>query len=106
MAGRNTKDTGLKFRLSITVAFIVMIVIVTIVLIRSYTLTKTLEKNRSQITELNQSIAEEKERTEEIEQFSKEVQTNEYKEEVAKDKLGLVNEGEIIFKIEDDGGGE
>lgn len=47
---------------------------------------------------LEQQIAEEEKRTEEIEEFRKYTQTKKYAEEVAKDKLGLVYDGEIIFK--------
>lgn len=47
---------------------------------------------------LEQQIAEEEKRAEEIEEFRKYTKTKKYAEEVAKDKLGLVHEGEIIFK--------
>ena len=47
---------------------------------------------------LEQQIAEEEKRTEEIEEFRKYTKTKKYAEEVAKDRLGLVHEGEIIFK--------
>ena len=45
-------------------------------------------------------IAEEEKRVEEIEEYRKYTQTQKYVEEVAKEKLGLVNENEIIFKSE------
>lgn len=48
--------------------------------------------------ELEQQIAAEEKRTEEIEEFRKYTRTKKYAEEVAKDKLGLVHDGEIIFK--------
>lgn len=48
--------------------------------------------------ELEQQIAAEEKRTEEIEEFRKYTKTKKYAEEVAKDKLGLVHDGEIIFK--------
>lgn len=48
--------------------------------------------------ELEQQIAAEEKRTEEIEEFRKHTKTKKYAEEVAKDKLGLVHDGEIIFK--------
>ena len=49
--------------------------------------------------ELEQIVAEE-ERAKEIEEFEKYTQTKKYVEEVARDKLGLVYEGEILFKDE------
>ena len=43
-------------------------------------------------------IEAEEARAEEIAEYEKYTQTKKYVEEVAKDKLGLVYEGEIIFK--------
>lgn len=51
-------------------------------------------------TELKRQIEEEEKRTEEIEQYGKYTETKKYMEEVAKDKLGLVYDGEIVFKEE------
>lgn len=47
---------------------------------------------------LEQQIAQEEKRAQEIEEFRKYTKTKKYAEEVAKDKLGLVHEGEIIFQ--------
>lgn len=47
---------------------------------------------------LEQQIAAEEKRAEEIEAFRKYTKTKKYAEEIAKDKLGLVHDGEIIFK--------
>lgn len=43
-------------------------------------------------------IEAEQTRAEQIEEFGKYTQTKAYVEEVAKDKLGLVYEGEILFQ--------
>ena len=55
-------------------------------------------KNAARERVLQEQIDAEKARTEEIEEYRKYTQTKKYVEEVAKDKLGLVNEGEIIYK--------
>ena len=47
---------------------------------------------------LMQAIEAEQARTEEIKEYEKYTQTKKYVEEIAKNKLGLVYEGEIIFK--------
>lgn len=47
---------------------------------------------------LQAQIEEEMKRAEEIEEFRRYTKTLRYKEEVAKDKLGMVYEGEIIFQ--------
>lgn len=48
--------------------------------------------------ELEADIKAEKKRSEEIDDLEKYVGTDEYIEQTAKDKLGLVHENEIIFK--------
>lgn len=50
---------------------------------------------------LLQQIQEEELRTEELKQLETYTKTKKYAEEVAKDKLGLVYEDEIIFKYQD-----
>ncbi len=50
---------------------------------------------------LQEQIEAEEERSKEIEEFEKYTQTKKYIEEVARDKLGLVYEGEVLFKDED-----
>ena len=49
---------------------------------------------------LKEQIEAEKERSEEIAEYEKYTQTKKYIEDIAKEKLGLVYEGEIIFKDE------
>lgn len=49
---------------------------------------------------LMQEIEAEQARTEKIVEYEKYTQTKKYVEEIAKNKLGLVYEGEIIFKDE------
>lgn len=55
-------------------------------------------QKQQKIQELEDQIAAEEEKAGEIEEYRKYVQTKKYAEEVAKDKLGLVYEDEIIFK--------
>lgn len=50
---------------------------------------------------LEESIAEEEERAKEIEDLEAYTKTKKYVEDVAKDKLGLVYEDEIIFKADE-----
>ena len=58
------------------------------------------EHYRAQEMELEEQIEEEKARTKEIEELSEYVGTDEYVEDVAKEKLGLIHENETIFKAE------
>ncbi len=51
-----------------------------------------------QIKELQEQVDEEKQRTEELNEYKKYVQTKKFVEEIAKDKFGLIYPDEIIFK--------
>ncbi len=54
----------------------------------------------SQIRELEKQQKELEKEKEELEQFKEYVKTDEYAEEVAREKFGLVYKGEIIFEPE------
>lgn len=63
---------------------------------------RTEQKEQSaQISRLKKEKKQEQKKAEEIEKFKKYVQTDEYKEEVARDKLGMAKENELIFKAEE-----
>ena len=51
-----------------------------------------------QLAQVNDQLASEKERPQEIENMDEYMKTDEYVEDVARDKLGLVYEGETVFK--------
>ena len=51
---------------------------------------------------LDMQIEAEKKRTEEIEEFRKYTKTKKYIEDVAREKLGLVYEDEIIIQTDED----
>lgn len=55
----------------------------------------------SKIDLLNSQIEEENKRAEDLEEYEKYTKTSAYVEEVAKERLGLVYEDEIIFQPEE-----
>lgn len=59
---------------------------------------KKIEANKSRIQEVELQIQEETQRTQDIQDLEQYMQSPEYIEKVAKDKLGLIKDGEIIFK--------
>ena len=71
------------------------------VFVASLSLRVSNANKQERIAELESQIEAEKDKAEEIEEYGKYVQTKKYAEEVAKEKLGLVYEDEIIFKAED-----
>ncbi|MCM1086623.1 MAG: septum formation initiator family protein [Muribaculaceae bacterium] len=81
----------------VTTVVLMMLVVVTI---KSVELRGKKEAYQLREAALQEEIEAEEARTEEIEEYGKYTQTKKYVEEIAKDKLGLVYEGEIIFKDE------
>ncbi len=80
--------------------FLVVVMIGVVVAVRSVDMRATLANNRQREAELQEQIAAEEKRTEKIEEMEKYSETLGYTEDVAKEKLGLINEGEIILKDE------
>ena len=68
--------------------------------IHGMALKKSNDAYKVQEEELQTQIDAEKERSEEINKLKKYVGTDEYIEEVAREKLGLVKENEILFRAQ------
>ena len=83
--------------LLVTTVVLMMLLVVTV---RSVELRERRSTYMAREEALLQEIEAEKARTTEIEEYGKYTQTKKFVEEVAKEKLGLVYEGEIIFKDE------
>lgn len=85
-------------RLGMFLVLMVVLMLLVVVSLKSAELRQKQETYAARDRVLQEQIDAEKARTEEIEEYRKYTQTKKYVEEVAKDKLGLVNEGEIIYK--------
>lgn len=85
-------------RFSLFLVSLVVLMIMVVVAVRSVELQRKIAGYDTQIASLSAQIDSETARAEEIEEYRKYTQTKAYVEEVAKDKLGLVYEGEILFK--------
>lgn len=77
---------------------VILILLVAVVSVDSFSLKARNDAYIAQERELEEKIAEQETRAEEIAELEEYVGTDEYIEQVAKDKLGLVKENEIIFK--------
>ena len=93
---RKKRQNGFSVALVIMVLVMLMIVIT----FGRINLSKKQEVYAQKEQQLQEQIDAEVKRSEEIEEYRKYTQTQKYVEEVAKEKLGLVNENEIIFKEE------
>jgi len=79
---------------------LVVLMIMVVAAVRSVTLQQKIDAKMQENEQLEEQIAEEKVRSGEIEELGKEIQTKGYIEDIAREKLGLVYEGEILFKEE------
>lgn len=87
-------------RLGMFLVTLVVLMIMVVVAYRSVGLQEQIDAKDAEIEALKEQIEAEDERAQEIEEYRKYTQTKGFYEEIAKDKLGLVYEGEIIFKSE------
>lgn len=85
-------------RMSMFLVTVVVVMIIVVVSISSIKLRDKYEAQQQIISQLSEQIAEEEKRSEDIEEYRIYTQTKKYAEDVAKEKLGLVYEGEIIFR--------
>ena len=83
------------------IAAIAISILVAAVGVNSYFLKEKERKYAAEESALELSIEQENARTEELKELEKYTKTKKYVEEVAKDKLGLVYDNEIIFKETD-----
>lgn len=79
---------------------LVVVMVFTLLSIKSNELKEQRAAYESRDKYLTEKIAEQEERSEEIEEYSKYMQTKQYIEDMAKEKLGLVYEDEIIFEAD------
>lgn len=94
---RQKKKENRLGMLMVTITVLMLLIVVSVSGVQLY---QKLQTNQARVAQLEQQLQAEEERTEEIEEYGKYTQTKKYVEEVAKDKLGLVYEDEIIFKPE------
>lgn len=87
-------------RFSMFLVSLVVLMIMIAVAARSVTLQQKIDAKLQEQEQLEAQIAAEEERARDLEELEKEIQTKGYIEDLAREKLGLVYEGEILFKEE------
>ena len=88
-------------RFSMFLVTLVVVMMLVLVGVRSVELRSKIDAKAPELSQLEAQIEAEEKRAAEIEALGKEVQTKGYIEDVAREKLGLVYEDEILFKQED-----
>ncbi len=85
-------------RLSMFLAGLVVVILMIAVSVNAMSLNKRLAENRRRTVQLQKEIQTEQQRTADIEEYRRYTSTDAYIEEVAREKLGLIYEGETVFK--------
>lgn len=81
----------------LSITFVVAILFIAM-MTQSISVEKQLSQYQQELEELDNKMIEETERTKEIDDMKEYMETDEYAEEVAREKLGLVKDNEIVFK--------
>ena len=87
-------------RFSMFLVTLVVLLIIIVVAIKGVEIQRKLDTYTAREELLTTQLEAEKKRSEEIEEYRTYTQTKRFAEEVAKDKLGVVYEGEIVFTEE------
>ena len=104
MKEREEKNSGRKKKvrkksrtteLSITVVLCCLVAVLTV---KGISFQQKVNANASRLSSLDSQIEEEKQRTDDITALKEYMQTDEYIEKTAREKLGMVKDNEILFK--------
>lgn len=90
---------------TIVILIIFVVLLMAITLGASHRQKLRLRAGEEQIRNLQKQTEQEQARAEEIRKTEEYMQSDEYIEQIAKDKLGLIRDGDIIFKETDKAGG-
>lgn len=90
----------MQHRLSVLLVSCVIVVLAVTLSVASISLHTKNQNYKAQEAELQKQLKAQEERAAEIEELEEYVGTDEYVEDVAKDKLGLVYPNEILFEAE------
>lgn len=97
---KSKRKRRLQHRISVMAISGVVLLLVVVLGVASISLQEKNRNYKAQEAELELQIQAELAREEEIAELEDYVGSDEYVEDVAKDKLGLINPNEIIFKAE------
>lgn len=98
---KKRKKRNLQNRIAmLSITFVVGILFIAM-MSKSMKIQEQLADYDKQIQEVENQIEEETQRTKEIDDMKERMDTDEYAEEVAREKLGLVKDNEIVFKEEE-----
>lgn len=97
---RNSRGIRKRIRMGMASIGVVAVILLGALLYEGQNLKSQLNFYQEKEASLNDQIEEEKERTEEIDKTKEYMETDEYAEDVARNKLGLVKDNEVVFEEE------
>ena len=97
---RNSRGIRKRIRMGMASIGVVAVILLGALLYVGQNLQSQLNFYQEKEASLNDQIEEEKERTEEIDKTKEYMETDEYAEDVARNKLGLVKDNEVVFEEE------
>lgn len=95
---RRPKNRLQHHKRSVAAISLIIVLLSAVIIGHGVTLQQRNKVYKAQEAELQAQLDAEKERSEEIDELKEYIVTDEYIEEVAKEKLGLVHENEILFR--------
>ena len=95
---RRSKKRARQYRHSMLAVCAVLVFLVAALSVNAFQLRAKAQEYQIQETELAEQIEEEKGRAAQIDDLEAYVGTDEYVEEIAREKFGLVHENEILFE--------
>ena len=98
--GKNAGARRIKVQNRVAMISISMVVCMLVVLLafKEHSLQVKYQTNENRKAQLEEEITTEEARTKDIEDMQEYMQSDEYAEKIAKEKIGLVKDNEIIFK--------
>lgn len=85
----------------ILAAVFILAALVGMIWFKSANLNKKISAGEKKLNALKEKTNDEEDRSKEISELKERMKSDDYKEQIAKDQLGLIRDGEIIFKKSD-----
>ena len=97
---RNSRGIRKRIRMGMASIGVVAVILLGALLYEGQNLQSQLNFYQEKEASLNDQIEEEKERTEEIDKTKEYMETDAYAEDVARNKLGMVKDNEVVLEEE------
>lgn len=98
---KNSQGARKRIRMGMASIGVIAVILLGVLLYEGQSLQSQLSFYQEKEESLNEQIESEKERTKEIDKRKEYMQTDEYTEDVARNKLGLVKDNEVVFEEEE-----